>query len=141
MPPRSKKEEATTGPGEPNADVVVDEGAEPGQVETTAGPASIDPGPAEAAAEPTERQQEILDRIEDRPVTMRDVAALQGVQMAPDLSRGDEATVDEIPFVSAGMAADIAHYGHAVDPNTGRKVVQDEDSGLHRFERKDEKKK
>lgn len=56
-------------------------------------------------------------------VTMADVAALNGVGIAPDES--PDAPADKPPFISAGMASDLEQQGWCVDPNTGKKIVKE----------------
>jgi hypothetical protein len=94
-----------------------DESNPDGVQETPAGPVSIDQGPVEPESqEPTE---------DGRAVTIGDVAALNGIGLAPDVSIVDTAAEADV-FVSEGMRNDLEHYGWAVDPNTGRKVVKDQ---------------
>jgi len=57
-------------------------------------------------------------------VKLADVAALQGVQVAPDASTVRTVAVGDLPFVSEGMRNEIEQYGFAIDPMTGRKVVK-----------------
>lgn len=103
-------------PGEPNPDIVNDEPGADGVMDTVAGPVSIDQGPEEP-----QDQEPAEDR---RAVTMGDVAALNGIGVAPDASRVETVNASDLPFMSAGMASDLEHYGWAVDPLTGRKVVK-----------------
>lgn len=60
-----------------------------------------------------------------KAVTMADIAALNGIGLAPDTSDTRTVTSGEV-FVSAGMASDMEQQGWALDPATGRKVVRDE---------------
>lgn len=60
----------------------------------------------------------------DKAVTMADVAALNGIGLAPDESDTRTVTSGKV-FISAGMASDLEQHGWAVDPNTGRKVERE----------------
>lgn len=120
------KQKPTTAPGEPNPDVIVDvdkpDAVVPEQpTETTAGPVSIDEGPPEP-----EDQTEDMSVYVEKPgkaVTMGDVAALNGVGLAPDASRVKEVGTEGL-FISAGMASDLENQGWTLDPLTGNKVVK-----------------
>lgn len=61
----------------------------------------------------------------EKAVTMADVAALNGIGLAPDESADRPMPVGEVVFISAGMASDLEQRGWAVDPNTGRKVERE----------------
>jgi len=60
----------------------------------------------------------------ERPVTMRDVASLNGIGIAPDVSRVREVKAEDVEFMSEGMRTDLQLYGHAIDPATGNKIVK-----------------
>lgn len=74
-----------------------------------------------ASAPPEAFDPSTLD--ESKPVTMADVAALNGIQVAPDASVPD--ATEKPPFISAGMQSDLDQVGWAIDPNTGRKIVKE----------------
>lgn len=61
----------------------------------------------------------------DRAVTMADVAALNGIGLAPDESRVETVQASEALFISAGMASDLEQQGWAFDPTTGRRVERE----------------
>lgn len=61
----------------------------------------------------------------ERPVTMRDVASLNGIGIAPDVSRVREVKAEDVEFMSEGTRSDLDLYGFAIDPATGRKIVKD----------------
>lgn len=120
-----KKVEET--PGEPNPDVLVDVD-EPDAVvpehptETVAGPVSVDVGPDE----PMDEELDMATYVDepDKAVTMGDVAALNGVGVAPDTSRVRTVKASEVPFLSEGLRTDLEHQGWALDPLTGNKIVK-----------------
>lgn len=58
------------------------------------------------------------------PVTMADVAAINGIGLAPDASRVAEVGPQDV-FISEGMRNDLELNGWTIDPTTGRKVVLD----------------
>lgn len=60
----------------------------------------------------------------DKPVTMRDVASLNGIGLAPDASRVREVKAEDVEFMSEGTRTDLELYGFAIDPATGRKIVK-----------------
>lgn len=60
----------------------------------------------------------------DAPVSMGDVAALNGVSVAPDASTVDTVKAEDV-FISEGMRNDLEHYGWAVDPVTGKKITKE----------------
>lgn len=67
-------------------------------------------------------------------VTKKDAAALTGApDPAPDVQPDLAPDASALPFISAGMAHDLSIHGHATDPNTGKRVVQDAD-GTRRVE-------
>lgn len=114
-------------PGEPNPDVLVDVD-EPDAVvpehptETVAGPVSVDAGPDE----PMDEELDMATYVDepDKAVTMGDVAALNGVGVAPDASRVRTVKASEVPFLSEGLRTDLEHQGWALDPLTGNKIVK-----------------
>jgi len=120
-----KKVEET--PGEPNPDVLVD-ADEPDAVvpehptETIAGPGSVDAGPDEPMDEELDMGAYVDEP--DKAVTMADVAALNGVGVAPDASRVRTVKASEVPFLSEGLRTDLEHQGWALDPLTGNKIVK-----------------
>ena len=79
--------------------------------ETPAAPDAKDPAPETPAAP-------------DTPVTMADVAAIQGIAVAPDASTVVEVAAKDV-FISEGMRNDLDIHGWAIDPNSGRKVVRE----------------
>jgi hypothetical protein len=114
------------------------------QKSTPAKDASVDPaGKTEqqvrdelAGVTPPEPAAETLAEPEDttppasvyvvesgKPVTMADVAALNGIGAAPDASRVESVKAKDV-FVSEGMRNDLELHGWAIDPATGRKVVK-----------------
>jgi len=88
------------------AGVTKDEPAEPAEPEDTTPPADA------YVDEP------------DKPVTMRDVASLNGIGLAPDASRAREVKAEDVEFMSEGTRTDLELYGFAIDPATGRKIVK-----------------
>ncbi len=87
-------------------DATVDEMVEPDEPEDTTPPADA------YVDEP------------DKPVTMRDVASLNGIGLAPDASRAREVKAEDVEFMSEGTRTDLELYGFAIDPATGRKIVK-----------------
>lgn len=93
----------------------------------SAPPGSVDEGAVLSAPSPLDGS---IPAIEDKTaVTMADVAALNGIGLAPDSSPVRVVAVDEegAPFISAGMASDLEQQGWALDPVTGRRVVRNRD--------------
>jgi hypothetical protein len=91
---------------------------------TSAPPASLDEDVVQSAPSPLDAS---TPAIEDKTsVTMADVAALNGIGLAPDRSEVRVVAVgdDDAPFISAGMQSDLEQQGWALDPTTGRKVVR-----------------
>lgn len=125
MTAKRKVEEA---PGESNPDVLLDVDAPEAVVpdvplQTIAGPVSVDEGPDE----PMDDELDMSAYVDEpgKAVTMADVAALNGVGLAPDASYAGTVKASEVPFLSEGLRTDLAHQGWALDPLTGRKIVQD----------------
>jgi hypothetical protein len=98
--------------------------ADPDAPTASAPPASADPDAIQSAPSPLDAS--IPAAADTSAVTMADVAALNGIGLAPDESDprllGKD---DEKPFISAGMAYDLETYGWAVDPATGKKIVKE----------------
>jgi hypothetical protein len=86
-----------------------------------------DPDAPTTLEPPAEPDASTLD--DHTPVTMADVAALNGIGLAPDRSDARVVTLDEDGdvFISAGMANDLEQHGWAIDPITGRKIVRKQD--------------
>jgi hypothetical protein len=92
-----------------------------------------DPGLSDVARAEAHADSDVADPtpppeaygIEDSPVTMRDVAALNGIGTAPDAS-GRKTVGTEGLFISAGMASDLDQQGWTIDPATGNKVVREQ---------------
>jgi hypothetical protein len=98
----------------------------------SAPPASMDEDAVQSATSPLDPTKLAVE--DETPVTMADVAALNGIGLAPDESDARVAplTEDGDVFISAGMQSDLEQQGWALDPTTGRKVVredQDKDKG------------
>ena len=94
----------------------------------SAPPASLDPDAVQSAPSPLDPA---TPAIEDKTaVTMADVAALNGIGLAPDESDPRVAPLTENGdvFISAGMQSDLEQQGWTIDPATGRKIVR-EDKG------------
>lgn len=94
----------------------------------SAPPASLDPDAVQSAPSPLNPSELAVE--DETPVTMADVASLNGIGLAPDES--DVRLVDEHakPFISAGMQSDLEAQGWCIDPATGRKIVrEDKDKG------------
>lgn len=94
---------------------------------TSAPPVSLDEGVVQSAPSPLDPE---IPAVKDTSaVTMADVAALNGIGLAPDESdpRITTLTEDGDVFISAGMASDLEQQGWALDPTTGRKIVRGED--------------
>lgn len=92
---------------------------------TSAPPASMDADAVQSAPSPLDAS---TPAIEDKTaVTMADVAALQGIGLAPDASEVRVVAVDEgdAPFISAGMASDLEQQGWTLDPTTGRRIERE----------------
>lgn len=124
MTTKKKVEEA---PGEPNPDVLLDvdepDAVVPEQpTETIAGPVSVDTGPDEPESDEVDMATYVDEP--DKAITLGDVAALNGVGLAPDASRVVEVKASEVPFLSEGLRTDLEHQGWALDPLTGRKIVK-----------------
>lgn len=85
---------------------------------------SVDTGP-EPAQDDTPPAAVYVEEP-DKAVTMADVAALNGIGLAPDASRVNEVRASEVSFISEGVRQDLEMYGHAVDPATGRRIIRDE---------------
>jgi len=68
-------------------------------------------------------------KADDRPVTMKDVAALNGIGAAPDASTITAMSVDEARaagvFISAGMMSDIEAVGWTRSPGDGSVIASD----------------
>lgn len=91
---------------------------------SSAPPASLDEDAIQSAPSPLDASTPAIE--DGTPVTMADVAALNGIGLAPDTSdvRTVQVGADDAPFISAGMASDLEQQGWALDPVTGRKVVR-----------------
>lgn len=96
----------------------------------SAPPASMDPDVVQSAPSPLDASKLA---VEDKTsITMADVAALNGIGLAPDESgrvdRGEwtlaEAQENGV-FISAGMASDLEQQGFTLDPSNGRKIVRE----------------
>jgi hypothetical protein len=118
---------------QPNRDLVPDPDEQalmdqvPGASDVHRARAHLDAADENGPVDTTPPAYVYLDKGADKgSVTLADVAAIQGVQIAPDASVVVEVAEDEVPFVSAGMANDLEIYGHATDPMTGRKVVRNQ---------------
>lgn len=85
------------------------------------GPTVTPPDPDAPTASAPPEDPSTLD--ESTPVTMADVAALNGIQVAPDTSQPD--ATEKPVFISAGMQSDLDQQGWTIDPNTGRKIVKE----------------
>ena len=57
---------------------------------------------------------------------MADIAALNGIGLAPDESTERAMPVGKVVFISAGMASDLEQQGWTIDPATGLKIERDE---------------
>lgn len=62
---------------------------------------------------------------DEKPVTMADVAAINGIGLAPDASPDVTVSPEDVPFISAGMASDLEQQGWTLDPLTGRKITRE----------------
>ena len=94
---------------------------------SSAPPASMDPDVVQSAPSPLDGS---VQAVEDKTaVTMADVAALNGIGLAPDSSDAQMVALDDesAMFISAGMASDLEQQGWALDPTTGRRVVRKRD--------------
>lgn len=93
-------------------------------------PASLDLDVVQSAPSPLDAS---IPAIEDKTsITMADVAALNGVGLAPDTSgrvdRGDMTVAEARKagvFISAGMASDLEQQGFTLDASNGRKIVRE----------------
>jgi hypothetical protein len=112
------RKEPDVGPAQAPSDAAV-RNAERAQVPVTpaadaAPPAVSDPPPAGAG----------------KGITVADVAALQGVQVAPDASHVEGLTVDEARsegvFISEGMRNDLLQQGYTHSPLDGRLILTQE---------------
>jgi hypothetical protein len=94
---------------------------------TSAPPASLDEDVVQSAPSPLDASTPAVE--DGTAVTMKDVAALNGIGLAPDRSDVRVVAVgeDEAPFISAGMQSDLEQQGWALDPTTGRRVVRERD--------------
>lgn len=136
MPPTPKKDadqskdasSSTTSSGQPIPDATITP-ADPEASQDVQLPASLDPDVVQSAPSPLHPD---VPAIEDTSaVTMADVAALNGIGLAPDQSgradRGDW-TVEEAQkngvFISAGMASDLEQQGFTIDPANGRRIFR-----------------
>ena len=91
----------------------------------SAPPASMDPDAVQSAPSPLDPS--ILAVDDTTAVTMADVAALNGIGLAPDASTVRIVDVQaERPFISAGMASDLEYQGWTNDPLTGRLIQREE---------------
>lgn len=89
-------------------------------------PASLDENAVQSAPSPLDASTPAIE--DESPVTMADVASLNGIGLAPDESDVRLlADADAAPFISAGMQSDLDHQGWTVDPLTGKKIVKDKD--------------
>jgi hypothetical protein len=66
----------------------------------------------------TTKAKETPPAEEPTGITTADVAALNP---APD----PEPAAEAAPFMSEGMRVDLEIHGHAVDPNTGKKITKE----------------
>jgi hypothetical protein len=117
----SKNPEDVDPAGKTEAEVMAElNGADPVDVNRL----SVDTGP-EPAGDDTPPAAVYVEEP-GKAVTMADVAALNGIGLAPDASRVNEVRASEVPFISEGVRNDLEMYGHAVDPATGRRIIRDE---------------
>lgn len=91
---------------------------------TSAPPASLDEDVVQSAPSPLDASTLAVE--DGTPITMADVAALNGIGLAPDRSDVRTVNVADVSFISAGMASDLEQQGWTIDPSTGRKIVRDE---------------
>lgn len=92
----------------------------------SAPPASLDEDAVQSATSPLDPTKLAVE--DETAVTMADVAALNGIGLAPDESDARVAPLTEggDVFISAGMQSDLEQQGWALDPTTGRKVVRED---------------
>ncbi len=81
------------------------------------------PDPDAPTTLPPPGEPEELD--DSKPITMADVASLQGIGLAPDASTVREVGAGDVPFISAGMASDLEQQGWTIDPATGKKITKE----------------
>lgn len=89
-------------------------------------PASLDPDQVQSAPSPKNPD---TYAVEDKSaMTMADVAALNGIGLAPDVSVVVVVRPDaEDVFISEGQRVDMEEQGWTLDPLTGRKITKIEE--------------